>query len=282
MRIANLSLLIGLLAAGLAWSGATRADGVGICDNCTQIQMQEAATGVHTDNNTVHMLDFGQGIYRSYFVEVISEPGVSQTQVQQITTSPEAAEILQNTLDLANFLVQEKDVDVSQLPLPNPPGSAIDLGANFTQAGGVAHALELWLADSGTNGGIVAATTVLGRLTGLVSGNIITVRFPDGSRAELQITEITVNEQGNPVVKVTTKGLYQSNNQPVPTSSSELAGVEANINNQASMDRWTRLLRRLGVPIVEGTTPAQGGSVLPVRMECWIENGETICRFIYE
>jgi len=275
----------------VAMTSVSQADGVGICDNCTPIQMQEAATGVYTDNSIVHMLDFVQGIYRSYFVEVISEPGISRTLVQEIPTPPDAAEKLQNTLDFAAFLVQDKEINVSQLPLGgNPIGSAIDLAANPTESGGLVHAVELWLADSAGNGGIVVATNVLSKLSGLVANNTVTVHFPDGTTARVQITSITVDENNHPVLFGQIIGLYRSDNRPIPTTSSAVNGMSTDINNQAELDAWLNLMQRLGIPVTDGTTPAQGagggrvppedGPPLPTRMECRLEGGQVTCKVV--
>ncbi len=273
-------VIAGLFSMGMATVAV--ADGVGICDGCTSIQMQEAASGVYTDNSIVHMLDFNNGLYRSYFVEIISEPGFSRTLVQEIPTPVEAAEKLQNTLDFAAFLAQDKEINVSQLPLPNPPGSAIDLAANPTESGGLVHAVELWLADSGANGGIVVATNVLSTLTGLVANNTVFIHFPDGTTAKVQVTSITVDENGNPVLFAQIVGLYRSDNRPIPTTGSAVNGMSTDINDQAELDAWLNLMQRLGIPVTNGTTPAQGGGggSLPTRMECRLEGGQVICKVV--
>jgi len=260
------------------------ADGFGVCNNCTPMQMQEKAAGINTNNSLVHVLDLVQGAYRTYFVEVISEPGFSKTLVQEVGTAPETAQILQNTLDLAAFLAQDKEIPFSELPLGDTGiNSAVDVAGNYSLTGGIAHAVGQWLATNGSSDGVIAIQgTVLSQIASLSSSMVVTVRFDDDTSIQVKVTEVAVDENGNPVVLAKVISLHRQDGGLIPTSSSGLNGISESISDQAELDDWLDLARRLGIPIVEGAGQAPGGVPLPARFECWIEGTQIKCRLVYD
>ncbi len=260
------------------------ADGFGVCNNCTPVQMQEKAAGISTNNSLVHVLDLVQGAYRTYFVEVISEPGFSKTLVQEVGTAPETAQILQNTLDLAAFLAQDKEIRFSELPLGDTGiNSAVDVAGNYSSTGGIEYAVGQWLATNGSSDGVIVIQgTVLSHMLNQSSGMDVTVTFDDGTSIQLEVTKVTVDENGNPVVRTKVLSFHRQNGELIPTSVSGLSGISEAISNQAELDDWLNLARRLGIPIVEGAGQAPGGVPLPARFECWIEGTQVKCRLVYD
>ncbi len=250
------------------------------CPGCSASQMSQAATNA-TDDGTVYVFNQTTKDVKKYtvlteFVDTI--PYTVLKEAYEVTVEPDiknsfAAVVGDQIQGEGSVIVLPPD-----FPVRSSAGSLLD--PNFASGSIVNHlrSLSFWqLTEINVNALIAAAITKnipFADFSGVIKGIVITIRFPDGSTQDFEVTyQINALTNKATIDLGPTGTATTPEGTPVPTNPIYFAGTSYS-DTGGSIGEWIAWARLNGVQI---TGPGGGN---PASMTCYVEGSVVYCKVI--